>query len=79
VTRLNNDCGSCHGGWTQANFTHAKVGLELDEIHRELDCVDCHVDRQYDASPMCGSCHDDDRNAFDTPPGTRVPSRSGKK
>lgn len=78
VTRLNNDCGSCHGGWAQTNFTHAKVGLELDEIHRELDCTDCHVDRQYDASPMCGSCHDDDRNAFDTPPGTRVSSRSGK-
>jgi predicted CxxxxCH...CXXCH cytochrome family protein len=69
-------CNSCHGDWSQANFKHAKVGLDLDETHREFDCVECHVGRQYDASPMCGVCHDDGRNAFDTPPGTRVDSRT---
>jgi uncharacterized CHY-type Zn-finger protein len=78
VARLNPKCVTCHESWTQENFNHSIVGLELDEIHREIDCADCHALRQYDAAPTCNRCHDDGRTAYDTPPGTRVPSRTHK-
>ena len=36
-----------------------EVGLALDEMHGELDCVDCHEDRAFHRPPSCESCHDE--------------------
>ena len=57
--KLNRSCVSCHSDWNAENFNHAVVGLELDEIHIEADCSDCHVDRKFNIKPTCTNCHDE--------------------
>jgi hypothetical protein len=39
------------------------TGVVLDETHRELACVDCHVGG-VDHSARCAECHDDGRTRF---------------
>ncbi|MCX5762756.1 MAG: cytochrome c3 family protein [Gemmatimonadetes bacterium] len=56
--RVAADCESCHKGW-QAKFDHAKAGLVLDEQHTGADCVGCHEDKAFRATPVCTSCHTD--------------------
>jgi len=55
---VNRDCESCHAGWQQ-RFSHQQVGLELDELHGELECVSCHSDATFSARPGCRECHED--------------------
>jgi hypothetical protein len=55
---LATDCESCHRGW-QKTFDHARAGLQLDEQHKDLDCVSCHEDKTFRAKPACAGCHDD--------------------
>lgn len=71
-------CANCHAGWNQENFRHAVVGLQLDEVHSQLDCTDCHTDRKYDEDPKCDDCHDDGRTADKAPPGTKVKYNGSK-
>jgi uncharacterized CHY-type Zn-finger protein len=72
IAKLNKKCDACHAGWNQQNFRHAVTGLQLDDIHIELDCGDCHVDLAYDKTPDCSGCHDDGRTHKDAPPGEYV-------
>ncbi len=69
INRLNQRCVNCHADWNQKNFRHAITGLDLDEMHSQLDCTDCHAEQQYDQTPKCSDCHDDDRDAETVPPG----------
>ncbi|UCG62135.1 MAG: hypothetical protein JSV52_02285 [Candidatus Zixiibacteriota bacterium] len=76
ISKLDHQCTNCHGGWNQKNFRHAVTGLQLDEIHAELECSDCHVDSAFDAPPDCSGCHDDGRSPKDAPPGHYVQAAS---
>jgi hypothetical protein len=57
--KLDNKCSSCHQGWNSENFKHSITGLQLDEIHSELSCEDCHMENNFTVKPGCNSCHDD--------------------
>lgn len=59
IARLDKNCNTCHKSWNAGNFDHARVGVALDENHKELDCSDCHTDRQFDQKPACQNCHED--------------------
>lgn len=72
IGKLSHVCNDCHGGWNQENFRHAVTGLQLDDIHFELDCGDCHIDLAYSDTPECSGCHDDGRTHEDAPPGVYV-------
>ncbi len=76
IGKLSSKCSNCHGGWNQENFEHAVTGLQLDEMHGELDCGDCHTDLKYSSTPDCSACHDDGRTHKDGLPGTYVQKRS---
>lgn len=54
------DCNSCHKEWEPDTFDHAVTGQVLDENHKEIDCAACHAGREFDTSPKCGECHDED-------------------
>ena len=75
IGNLNPACVACHGGWNQETFSHAVTGLQLDETHAQAECTDCHENRQYDATPACSGCHDDDRTYRTHPPGKIVRSK----
>ena len=67
---LSRRCEACHSDWSTANFNHAKItGVELDEIHLEMDCGDCHMDRNFARKPTCDACHDDGRSYPASKPG----------
>ncbi len=57
--KLDNKCSSCHTGWNSENFKHSVTGLQLDEMHSEFECSDCHVEENYSKKPSCDGCHDD--------------------
>ncbi len=76
IAKLSTTCNDCHGGWNQENFRHAVTGLQLDDIHGELDCGDCHIDQKYSNQPDCSGCHDDGRTHEDAPPGHEVRASS---
>lgn len=57
--KLDNKCSSCHKGWNAENFKHSITGLQLDEMHSELSCEDCHTDGNFGIKPSCDGCHDD--------------------
>lgn len=68
--KLDNSCNSCHKDWNSENFNHAIVGIELDEIHRDAGCSDCHIDRKFEQKPDCSSCHDSDKTYPKDKPGS---------
>lgn len=72
ITTMNADCNNCHAGWNFENFKHSVTGLEIDELHSELDCSDCHTGANYHVKPSCDNCHDDGRTFEDAPPGEFV-------
>src|SRR5207244_3827412 len=46
--------------WTGANFDHATTGFPLTGAHTALQCVQCHVNGNYNltsANTACVSCH----------------------
>jgi len=70
--RLNfpTDCVQCHGtnadSWDDAEFDHS--GFPLKGQHKIIDCLECHVDGQYEGlSTECISCHLDDYNRTTDP------------
>ena len=75
IGRLDRTCTACHAGWNQDNFAHAVTGLKLDEIHIEADCSDCHIDLVYDDKPTCSTCHEDNRDHTDIPPGEYISAK----
>jgi hypothetical protein len=56
--KVDNKCSSCHKGWDSGNFKHSVSGLQLDEMHSELSCEDCHAENNYAKKPSCDGCHD---------------------
>lgn len=63
---LKAECSQCHGTWTKENFKHAVTGLQLDEIHSDLDCTECHQEKNF-ANPSCKNCHEDKSFPKDKP------------
>lgn len=57
--KLGRNCVSCHKNWNMKTFDHKKTGLQLDEVHKELECFDCHVDKTFTKKPSCKNCHED--------------------
>ena len=57
--KVANTCLSCHKNWSNENFKHSVTGLQLDEMHSELSCEDCHTENNYAKKPSCDGCHDD--------------------
>lgn len=59
------DCGTCHTNdeWPATRFDHDRdTEFVLNGSHETVDCVDCHVEPIFDASPgtACTSCHLED-------------------
>jgi len=63
-TRFQNpspECRSCHAdGWDADRFVHGVTGVDLDEVHLEFDCGDCHG-AGIGQPAACDECHDDER------------------
>jgi len=53
------DCSICHStvSWANAKFDHSKSGFPLTGAHAPLACQVCHVNNQFNISPLCASCH----------------------
>ncbi len=66
-------CGSCHAGNAAkvGAFKHASTGLALGEEHVELECSDCHTNRNF-AVKSCVDCHDDEFSHPNDLPGEKV-------
>jgi hypothetical protein len=65
-------CDGCHGtdNWLNAKFDHNTVGFPLTGGHADppRQCVDCHVNNNYNlSSTMCFSCHQKDFAGATTP------------
>lgn len=56
--KVDKKCVGCHGEWNKENFKHTVTGLQLDETHLELECGDCHADKNYGVKPTCDGCHE---------------------
>lgn len=60
---LGDDCGACHNPetWEDATLDHRLTGFALEESHAELECLDCHENRQWVGIPQaCFGCHSDE-------------------
>lgn len=67
---LSRKCDVCHKSWGPETFNHGKVtGVALDDIHAEMDCGDCHENRDFSRKPTCEACHDDGRSYPTSRPG----------
>ncbi len=54
------DCGACHtpADWGEATFDHSLSAFPLDGAHVQVECQDCHVNGQYQGTPVeCAACH----------------------
>lgn len=56
--KLENRCISCHQDWNNETFKHSVTGLQLDEMHSDFDCGDCHAENNFAVKPGCEGCHD---------------------
>jgi hypothetical protein len=64
---LDKNCSSCHD-FENEDFDHSVTGIELDDIHIENDCSDCHTESTY-SKVSCENCHDEDITYPDYVPG----------
>jgi hypothetical protein len=67
------DCTLCHGSsainWTSSTFDHSTTGFPLTGSHVTLQCVQCHVNNNYNlTSTACWTCHQTDYNSTANPP-----------
>jgi hypothetical protein len=67
LKKLDNNCTTCHKNFTRGEFNHKVTGLILSEVHRELDCNNCHVKGDFGKTPVCTECHDDKSYPRDLP------------
>jgi len=56
--QIERSCVSCHNGWSSETFNHTITGLELDGNHLELNCDDCHLEKNFTEKPSCINCHE---------------------
>jgi hypothetical protein len=68
---LSKNCTSCHSNFAQGKFDHRRIGLELDDIHTDMECGDCHKGNNFGAIPKCNDCHDDKYHPHSLP-GKRI-------
>jgi len=64
--KLDNTCYNCHTNFETGKFDHKVTGLQLDEIHIEAGCEDCHQDKTF-SKPVCTNCHEDKSFPKDKP------------
>lgn len=57
--KVDRNCTSCHSYFTTGKYDHKGTGLILSENHRELECENCHIDKDFSKNPECKACHDD--------------------
>ncbi|NCQ17223.1 MAG: cytochrome c3 family protein [Ignavibacteria bacterium] len=57
-SKLDTKCVNCHKGWNIENFKHTITGLQLDETHAQLNCEDCHEEKNFAVKPVCSNCHE---------------------
>lgn len=55
---LNKNCTSCHNNFSEGKFDHKKTGVQLNELHIDLSCSDCHKNRNFAVPPNCDDCHE---------------------
>jgi hypothetical protein len=66
-------CQNCHNttSWGNATFDHSTTGFPLTGFHTTLQCVQCHINGNYNltsANTACVSCHQTDFNNTNNPP-----------
>jgi len=55
-------CKDCHADKEIPPFVHEQTGLELDDSHKDADCLDCHTSirlTRYREPPTCSACHEE--------------------
>jgi len=72
IQALDPTCTTCHSNFELYEFDHEVTGLRLSEEHIEIDCYECHTDDQYDITPSCVECHDEDLSFPADLPGERI-------
>jgi hypothetical protein len=65
-------CQNCHNttSWGSATFDHSTTGFPLTGFHATLQCVQCHINGNYNltsANTACVSCHQNDYNGTTNP------------
>ena len=72
--RLGSHCGHCHEPFTWKHVAPNKwnhetaSGYPLEGVHRTLDCVECHGEREFIGSSVdCFGCHETDYRESDNP------------
>ncbi|MBT8380638.1 MAG: cytochrome c family protein [Ignavibacteria bacterium] len=66
-TGLSSNCANCHSGWNLETFDHKVTGLMLDEMHADVECIDCHPGEDFSTVPSCEDCHDEKTYPDDKP------------
>ena len=51
-------CVHCHSDGEIPPFSHAQVGLVLNEVHQDAACSDCHLGSKFHEKPACSECHE---------------------
>ncbi len=72
--RLGSHCADCHEPFTWKHVApnkwnhEAAAGYPLEGVHRTLDCVECHGEREFAGATVdCFGCHAEDYNESDNP------------
>ncbi len=63
TNQFSHDCLQCHSvnAWNPATFNHNLTDFPLTGAHVNATCAQCHVNGQYQGTPMaCYSCHQAD-------------------
>ncbi len=58
--RLGEQCNNCHVEtiWGEAYFNHKKTDFELQAMHKNVRCIECHPNERYKKTPQgCMTCH----------------------
>ena len=58
-------CQDCHSttAWIPSTFNHAATGFQLQGVHAQIQCSDCHQGTITGLSPNCISCHQSEYNS----------------
>lgn len=64
--KVSNKCASCHKDFA-SEFDHKLIGFAFSESHKELECENCHTNKDFTKSPVCTDCHDDKSFPADLP------------
>lgn len=70
VSGIPTTCQLCHStvAWTPATFDHNKTNFPLTGAHAKLQCTDCHIGGNFNAtSTNCSNCHMKDYTAAKNP------------